>query len=176
MATTPPRNAGRQKSCFYINRERPTSALGAGLRAHIDRAMDRTGKVFRRSHEMLPATLACPAPRAHGPPRSKCGRGSSGSDRGLRRWRMASWHSRSDRHSQFVRGRDELLSGAQETRDLIISRRLALELAYPRKVFQFRRGHRPSRSRIVAVGRRCAPQIRPDHACAAIPPRSSRWD
>ena len=27
------RNAGRQKTCFYINRERPTSALGAGPRA-----------------------------------------------------------------------------------------------------------------------------------------------
>jgi hypothetical protein len=36
MATTPPRNAGRQKTCFYINRERPTSAVGAGPRAHID--------------------------------------------------------------------------------------------------------------------------------------------
>jgi hypothetical protein len=32
MATTPSRNAGRQEIYFYINRERPTSASGAGPR------------------------------------------------------------------------------------------------------------------------------------------------
>jgi hypothetical protein len=36
MATTPSRNAGRQETYFYINRERPTSALGAGPRPHLN--------------------------------------------------------------------------------------------------------------------------------------------
>src|SRR5450631_459381 len=36
MATTPSRNAGRQETYFYINRERPTSAFGAGPRPHLN--------------------------------------------------------------------------------------------------------------------------------------------
>jgi hypothetical protein len=36
MATTPSHNAGRQETCFYINRELPTSALGAGPRPDLN--------------------------------------------------------------------------------------------------------------------------------------------
>ena len=36
MTTTPSRNAGRHETCFYINREQPTSAFHADSRPHLD--------------------------------------------------------------------------------------------------------------------------------------------